>query len=340
MPFFFKQDVTRQSHIIYPPTPPPHPLHLPELMAHKQLIIRTDLDYNVRPLDQQQQLWNICSESAAFGLTWCQTLLWRSDALHTRWEKTKLSVQERSRVWLKRLTRTPRPTHLFHPVATLEFLSFLSWHFFFFFLLVWQPLSTTTDWTQEVASGAEEVSAVFSLIVSLCSATALTWGLQGHSDICVSFHSDISKNTKETPTHTLWEPNKPALLRGLMTSQTKGWELWNQLNLPVFNATCWITTYWVIASWLTCENSYKTQQASRKLSTWEFQQSHLLESPAVTLTPAGRGATLGYIWGQVQSVPERSECTAFHFQQQGKTVGRSLPGGYQSYFTSFTHFVL
>lgn len=42
----------RHSHIIYSTL---CPLHLPELMAHKKLIIHFNLDYNVCSPDQRQQ---------------------------------------------------------------------------------------------------------------------------------------------------------------------------------------------------------------------------------------------------------------------------------------------
>ncbi len=132
----FQHRVTRHSHIIYSPL---CPLHLPELMAHKKLIIRFNLDYNVCSPDQQQQFVKHMQRVCGVLLTSCRTLLWRTDTLHSRWGKTKLAVFRRAkRVWLKQLALTPQPTHLFHPVATLEFHSFLSCHF----LVVWEQLST------------------------------------------------------------------------------------------------------------------------------------------------------------------------------------------------------
>lgn len=108
------------------PTPPALcSLHLPELMAHKKkLIIRFNLDYNVCSLDQQQQLWSICSESAAFG--WPRVEHYSGGpTLYTPDGRRPSSLRSGEfGVWLKQLTLTPQPTHLFHPVATLEFHSF------------------------------------------------------------------------------------------------------------------------------------------------------------------------------------------------------------------------
>lgn len=68
------------------------PLHLPELMARKKLIIRFNLDYNVCSPDQQQQFVKHMQQLCGVLLTSCRTLLWRTGTLHTRWGKTRLTV--------------------------------------------------------------------------------------------------------------------------------------------------------------------------------------------------------------------------------------------------------
>lgn len=85
----FQHLVTQHSHIIYSS----HcPLHLPELIALKKLIVQFNLDYNACSPDQQQQLAKHMQQVCGVPLTPCRTLLWRTDPLHTRWEKTALTV--------------------------------------------------------------------------------------------------------------------------------------------------------------------------------------------------------------------------------------------------------
>lgn len=75
-------------------------------------------------LTNSNSLWSICSESVVFcwprvehysgGLT-----LYTPDG-----GRPSSQCSGELRVWLRQLTLTPQPTHLFHPVAILEFHSF------------------------------------------------------------------------------------------------------------------------------------------------------------------------------------------------------------------------
>lgn len=90
-------------------------------------------------LTNSNSLWSICSESVA--LCWPRVEHYSGGlTLYTAdgGRPSSLCSGGELRVWLKQLTLTPQPTHLFHPVAVLEFHSFLSHHL----LVVWEQLST------------------------------------------------------------------------------------------------------------------------------------------------------------------------------------------------------
>lgn len=89
-------------------------------MAHKKLIIRFNLDYNVCSLTDSNSLRSICSESAVF--CWPRVEHYSGGlTLHTPdGGRPSVLCSGELRVWLKQVTLTPQPTHLFHPAATLD----------------------------------------------------------------------------------------------------------------------------------------------------------------------------------------------------------------------------
>lgn len=167
-------------------------------MAHKKIIIWFNLDYNVCSADQQQRLWCIWESVAS---SWPHVEHYSGGlTLSTPDGRRPSSLcSGEFGVWLKQLTLTSQPTHLFHPVATLEFNSFLSCHFDCLGSNLqhnWQ--NPRSIWSRSVC-----------LIVFECNEKFKLWALLWISEIFSFFicvlkswilHLGFYKNTKRTQT--------------------------------------------------------------------------------------------------------------------------------------------